>query len=334
MVGVISDVALLAHRLPRVTAGGTTLVTTVGHASRPVDVVDGDLPMASLERAFRSPDLTCVAVRPAGAGGMVGLISRRRYEAALSGRLGFGRALLSRGVAADLADWRALVVDPSASIVDVALAATDRPEETRDDAVLVRSAEWHAVTPSDLVLALTSLVAARSLHDPVTALANRTFLVHQLRDRCQRTRGTAHRVAVVRADVVGLAAVNAELGHEAGDRLLATVAAHALRNVPPGWDVGRTGADELTAIGTIPGPLGDDDAAAVLETTRVRLSGPVPVAAVHPDASATGGPVVTLRAGAVYSRPGGGSPDRLLAAVEAQLRALRRHSAGRLATAS
>lgn len=322
---MISDVALLARRLPRVTAAGSTLATTVGHASRPVDVVDADLPMASLERAFRSPDLTCVAVRPTGTGDRVGLITRRRYEGALSGRLGFGRALLARGVAADLADWRALVVEPSASIVDVALAATDRPEDTRDDAVLVRSDAWHTVTPSDLVLALTTLLAARSLHDPVTSLANRTFLVHQLRDRCLRTRGTQHRVVVVQAEVVGLGSVNAELGYEAGDRALGAVSAHALRNVPPGWDVGRTATDTLTAVGTIPGPVADDDAAAVLEATRARLNGHVPL----PD-----GLGVTLRAGAVFSRPGGGSPDRLLAAVEDQVRALRRRADDRLAPVS
>jgi len=331
---VIPDVTLLAHRLPRVTAAGSTLATTVGPVSRPVDVVDGDLPMANLERAFRSPDLACVAVRPTGSGEAVGLITRRRYEGALSGRLGFGRALLARGVAADLAEWRALVVDPSASIVDVALVATDRPEETRDDPVLVRSAEWRTVTPSDLVLALTTLLAARSLHDPVTSLANRTFLVHQLRERCQRARGTAHRVAIVQTNVAGLAAVNAELGYEAGDRALVAVAGHALRSVPSGWDVGRTGADELTAVGTIPGPLSDDDAAAVLEATRARLNGPVHLPGLRTGVPALDHAGVTLRAGAVFSRPGGGSPDRLLSAVEAQVRSLRRRGSAGLPAAS
>lgn len=325
-----SDLALLAPRLPRVTAAGTTLATTVGHASRPVDVVDADLPMARLERAFRSRDLTCVAVRPTATGDRTGLISRRRYEGALSGRLGFGRALLARGVAADLADWRALVVDATTSIVDVALAAVGRPEATRDDAVLVRSTEWHAVTPADLVLALTTLLASRSLHDPVTSLANRAYLVHQLRDRSTRCRGTVHRVAVVQAEVSGLGAVNAELGYDAGDRALAVVAAHVLRAVPVGWEVGRTGADELTAVGTLPGPLDDSTAAAAVEVVRAGLTGSVPV----PGLSLPGGLPLTLRAGAVYSRPGGGSPDKLLAAVEGQVRALRRRARGGMSAAS
>lgn len=305
----------------------------VGRISRPVDVVDGELPIARLERAFRSPDLACVAITPTTTGSAVGLITRRRLEAGLSGRLGFGRALLSRGVAADLADWRPLVVDPDASIVEVALASIDRSDDTRDDAVLVRADEWRTVTPSDLVLALTTLLAARSLHDSVTSLANRAYLVHQLRERCSRTRGTAHRVAVVQAEVVGLTAVNADHGYDAGDLVLSAVAGHALRTVPPGWDIGRTGPGELTAVGTIPGPLGDDAAAALLETTRAGLSGQVHLPGVAPD-DPVGGVAVTLRAGAVFSRAGGGNPDRLLTAVESQLRALRRRAAARLATAS
>lgn len=326
---ISSDVALLAHRLPRVTAAGTTLATAVGHASRPVDVVDDDLPLADLERAFRSPNLACVAVRETSGSG-VGLITRRRYTAALSGRLGFGRALLSRGVTYDLADWRPLVVEPAASIVDVALAAMGRPDDTRDDVVLVRSSEWQIITPADLVAALTTLLAARSLHDPVTSLANRTYLVHQLRERCARSRGTEHRVAVVQADVRGLAAVNAELGYEAGDRALAAVAAHVRRLLPTGWDVGRTGADELTVVGTVLGPVGDGDAAAALEVVRARLAGPVPT----PGLALPDDVYVALRVGAVFSKPGGGNPDRLLGAVEAQVRALRRRGGNRLAAAS
>lgn len=326
---IASDIALLAHRLPRVTAAGTTLATAVGHTSRPVDVVDDDLPLPELERAFRSPNLACVAVRET-AGTGVGLITRRRYAAALSGRLGFGRALLSRGAAADLADWRPLVVDAGASIVDVALAAMDRAEETRDDVVLVRAADWQVVTPADLVLALTTLLAARSLHDPVTSLANRSYLVHQLRERSARSRGTAHRVAVVQANVSGLAALNAELGYEAGDAALAAAAAHVRRAIPAGWDVGRTGADELTAVGTLPGPVDDGPAASAVEVTRARVAGAVPV----PGLVLPEGVGVTLRAGAVFSRPGGGNADRLLAAVEAQMRSLRRRAIGRLAAAS
>ncbi len=325
---IASDVALLAHRLPRVTAAGSTLPTAVVHASRPVDAVDDDLALTDLERAFRSPDLVCVAVRDT-ATDAVGLITRRRYSAALAGRLGFGRALLARATTGDLADWRPLVVEPDASIVDVALAAMERPDEARDDVVLVRAKEWHGVTPADLVLALTTLLAARSLHDPVTSLANRAYLVHQLRERSSRCRTTAHRVAVVQAEVSGLRAVNAEHGDEAGDEALAAVAAHVVRALPPGWVVGRTGADELTVVGTLPGPLDDAAAAAAVEVVRAGLAGYVPVTGpALPE-----GVRLMLRVGAVFSRAGGGSPDKLLAAVGAQLRELRRRSGDRLAVA-
>lgn len=314
---VTVDLVLLTQRLPRVTAAGTTMATTVGHVARPVDVVDATLPLAGLERAFRSPDLGCVAVRGLGEAD-VGLVTRRRFLDCLSGRLGFGRALLARGLTADITDWSPLVVDPDAGVVEVALAAMERPEDRRYDAVLVRSAAWQAASASDLVVSLSTLLAVRTLHDPLTTLANRPFLLHQLRDRCARMQDTPHRVAVVQVDVVGFSAVNTELGHVAGDRVLTALATHVRRNVPPSWDVGRTGADELTAVGTVLGPVSDDDAASAVGVTRTALATTLPHTALADDR------LVRLRVGAVFSRPGGGKPDRLFHAVQEQVRRLRR----------
>jgi diguanylate cyclase (GGDEF)-like protein len=317
IVFVTVDLALLTQRLPRVTAAGTTMATAVEHVARPVDVVDATLPLAGLERAFRSPDLSCVAVRGLG-DGEIGLVTRRRFLDCLSGRLGFGRALLARGLTADITDWSPLIVDPDAGVLEVALAAMERPEDRRYDAVLVRSPAWQAASASDLVVSLSTLLAVRTLHDPLTTLANRPFLLHQLRDRCARMKGTPHRVAVIQVDVIGFSGLNATLGHFAGDAVLTTLAAHVRRNVPPGWDVGRTGADEVTAVGTVLGPVPDDDAAFAVGVTRTALATALPHVAL------AGHSPVQLRAGAVFSTPGGGKPDRLFHAVQEQVRRLRR----------
>lgn len=312
-----TDLALLTRGLPQLAAPGMR-APTAGQVARPVDVVEADLPLANLERAFRSPDLACVAVHRR-ADDEIGLVTRLQFHAALAGRLGFGRALLARKTAADLTDWHPLVVDADDRVIEVAAAAMARPEEHRYDAVLVRADIWKAATTSELVMSLSTQLAVRTMHDPLTSLGHRPLLLQQLRDRCAMQRGTGHRVAVVQVNIAGFGALNAALGHHGGDAILMSVAAHARRSVPATWDVGRTGADEFTAVGTIVGPTTDDDAARQVESVYRALLGPVPL----PHLGLPADRPVTLRAGAVYSRPGGGSGDALFRAVEAQVRHLR-----------
>jgi len=312
-----TELALLTRRLPVFGAAGTT-APTAGQVARPVDVVEADLPLANLERAFRSADLACVAVHSRSAD-QIGLVTRLRFHGALSGRLGFGRALLARGTTADLTDWNPLVVDPDDGVLEVSSAAMARPEDHRYDPVLVRAEMWQAATAADLVVSLSTQLAMRTLHDPLTALGHRPLLLQQLRDRCAALRGSPHRVAVVQVDVVGFGALDAALGHHGGDAILAAVASHVRRAVPASWDVGRTGADEFTAVGTVLGPVSDADAAAAVEPTRSALVGELPL----PPLGVPGDRPVVLRAGAVFSMAGGGNGDKLFRAVAAQVRRLR-----------
>ena len=322
------DLALLSRQLPRVTAAGTTAAATVDQLARPVDVVDADLAVRHLERAFGSRHLTCVAVRAADSD-RLGLVTRRRFVTAMSGSLGYGHALLARGTTSDIADWTPLVVEPDSSILDVALAAMDRNEDRRYDEILVRAATWRVTTASDLVRSLSTLVAVRTLHDPLTTLANRSFLLHQLRERCARSRTTPARVAVVRLDIAGFGALNAEYGHAAGDAFLEGTAMALRRAMPTGCDAGRTGEDEFTVIATVPGPCDDAGASAAVERLRSSLGEALEAPMTRPGIAGS-----TLRArvrtAAVCSAPGGGDPEHLLAVVHAHLRERERHRAGSL----
>ena len=70
----------------------------------------------------------------------------------------------------------------------------------------------------------TRLVHA-ALHDPLTGLPNRTLFLERLRQALGRARRRVpSRVAVLLLDLDGFGAVNHQLGHDAGDRLLVDVA--------------------------------------------------------------------------------------------------------------
>jgi diguanylate cyclase (GGDEF)-like protein len=92
-------------------------------------------------------------------------------------------------------------------------------------------------------------LAHEALHDPLTALPNRTLF----RDRClQALSGigrTTAGVGILFVDLDGFKQVNDGLGHAAGDRLLVEAAeriSHALR---AGDTVSRFGGDEFTVLG-------------------------------------------------------------------------------------
>lgn len=303
-----TDLSLLRHLLPRTTDAGTSLATTVGEAATPAEIMDADLPLARLERAFRTPHLDSVALHGAD-DDRIGLVTRSRFFASVSGELGFGRALLARGVAADVADWSPLVLDAATGVVEAALAVTSRAEESRYDPVLVRSAEWRIAAPADLIRALTSQLAVRTLQDDVTGLPNLAHVRAAAADRLARAAGTAHRVALVVLRVDPLDVARAEQGGTGADELARRAAAHLRAAALPGWDVGRTGDAEFGVVGTLVGPLGAPDAAAALDRVQTSLAGTL---------RTPSGPVA-LRSAAVCSGRGTGRADDLLASARRRL---------------
>ncbi len=82
-----------------------------------------------------------------------------------------------------------------------------------------------------------------ALHDELTGLANRRLLTHALERRL--TRASA---ALMLLDLDRFKDVNDTLGHEAGDRLLQTVAQRITEATPDGSLVARLGGDEFAVL--------------------------------------------------------------------------------------
>ena len=124
---------------------------------------------------------------------------------------------------------------------------------------------------------LFAKVEALAYTDPLTGLANRRVLEHELERTCDAPAGPGA-PALLLCDIDGLKAVNDEAGHEAGDAVIVQVAMALTEAALPHEDavVSRIGGDEFCVL--LPG--GDTDAArAIAENAARRLGGddPVPV---------------------------------------------------------
>ncbi|HYH59479.1 MAG TPA: EAL domain-containing protein [Thermoleophilaceae bacterium] len=91
-------------------------------------------------------------------------------------------------------------------------------------------------------------LAHQALHDPLTALPNRTLF----RDRCSQALAgigrTTTGVGVLFIDLDGFKLANDSMGHAAGDRLLVEVADRLQQAMRAGDSVSRFGGDEFTAL--------------------------------------------------------------------------------------
>ena len=90
--------------------------------------------------------------------------------------------------------------------------------------------------------------ARDALHDPLTGLANRAFLLDRLELALARAERLESRVGLLLLDLDGFKTVNDRLGHGAGDRLLIEIA-RRLRSAVRSTDlVARLGGDEFLLL--------------------------------------------------------------------------------------
>lgn len=87
-----------------------------------------------------------------------------------------------------------------------------------------------------------------ALHDPLTGLANRTLFWDRLSHAVARHGRRSRPLAVLYVDLDGFKRVNDELGHEAGDHLLAAVAERLRASVRASETVARFGGDEFAVL--------------------------------------------------------------------------------------
>ncbi|GGI10457.1 diguanylate cyclase domain-containing protein [Isoptericola cucumis] len=307
------EIASMArHIAPR---GGTGLAGVVGDLAQPVMVVGSAVPVGQLEVMFRRPDVACVAVQDDAGSDAVGLVTRAGLAAALTGRLGYGRAVLERRPAASVTDWSPLVVDPGTPVSQVATQAMARAGARRYDDVLVRGPFWGSATTADVMRSLVSALADRSTHDPHTRLPTRAATWQSLAHRCDLVRGGRTRVVLVLLDVRGMTALNSAHGHDAGDVVLAELAGRLTAALPRGCEAGRVDGDRFAVLATLPA-LDDVDAAASADALRQHVVSHL----AEPSGQVAPAVWPALHSAVVWSVAGAADADELVSGAERRLR--------------
>jgi diguanylate cyclase (GGDEF)-like protein len=88
----------------------------------------------------------------------------------------------------------------------------------------------------------------QALHDSLTGLPNRTLILDRIEQMQARGRRTGSEAAALFLDLDGFKHVNDTLGHEAGDRLLKSVAKRLLQTLRAGDTIARLGGDEFVVL--------------------------------------------------------------------------------------
>ena len=224
-------------------AGGTLSDVTV-----PAVLVSGESLTTEVDELFRRDGtLRCVVLQTAD---RPVLVDRAAFEVALTGRLGYGRLLHSRRAVVEMVTEETLVMPHDAPIAAAGAAVLARRSPgTVADAVVVRmpGGGLGVAHVSTIFERLAHDYAYQSLHDPLTHLPNRLYLMEQFH---QATDGDWSGVLFI--DLDRFKDVNDELGHSAGDQVLAQFAGR-LRSSCRGHDiVARLGGDEFAVLTAAP----------------------------------------------------------------------------------
>ena len=121
---------------------------------------------------------------------------------------------------------------------------------------------------------MTEQLMHQATHDPLTGLPNRALLLDRL-DTLLAAAGPEDRLGLCFLDLDGFKGVNDTLGHQAGDRLLASVAQRLAGVVAVGNLVARLGGDEFVIL--LPHTEGPGDVVAVADAVLAEVRRPVVV---------------------------------------------------------
>jgi diguanylate cyclase (GGDEF)-like protein len=194
-----------------------------------------------------------------------------------------------------------LLIDPEGGVWrgDIDLAGDGRPTEIFATTVLVRhdaTAEnggFIAVLCRDISDERNRAAELLHLleHDPTTGLLNRTAALERTAHALRRMKDDGGLVAVMMIDVDRLRDVNDALGHEIGDRLLASTAKRLGTAVRPNDTIARVGGDEFMVLcRNVP----DADVAMELaDRVRRALTGRLTIRQLELDVSVTVGVSIT-----------------------------------------
>jgi diguanylate cyclase (GGDEF)-like protein/PAS domain S-box-containing protein len=169
--------------------------------------------------------------------------------------------------------------------------------------------------------ALEAQLAYRAFHDPLTELPNRALLVERLGHALARGARTSQATAIMFLDLDDFKLVNDNLGHNAGDQLLLTVAQRLRATVRRGDTAARLGGDEFVVL------LEDltdlDDVERVAQRLIAQLAAPIILAGRRVSIGASIGIAVSGAAGVL--------PDDLLRRADVAMYAAKTRGKGRYA---
>ncbi len=114
--------------------------------------------------------------------------------------------------------------------------------------------------------------------DPLTGLANRALFLDRTREALVVARREGHAFSLLACDLDGFKQINDQLGHDAGDAVLSTVARRLELAVRETDTVARLGGDEFAAV--LPRVLRREDAGAVAERMVAAVALPIEVGGV------------------------------------------------------
>ena len=227
----------------------------IGDLSRPAVLVPGGILAAQVDELFRrDPGLHCVVV--GGAGGPV-LVDRSWFEAAITGRLGFGRLLHARKPILGMVTEDTLVLQHDATVEEAASAVIARRAPGAGvNAVVVAwpDGSLGVAHVSTIFERLAQQYAYQSWHDPLTGLPNRRYLMEQIRvvERVVVSGDQPWHAVLFSVDLDRFKDVNDLFGHGAGDQVLAQFARRIKAASGPGDVVVRLGGDEFAILTAAP----------------------------------------------------------------------------------
>jgi diguanylate cyclase (GGDEF)-like protein/PAS domain S-box-containing protein len=146
------------------------------------------------------------------------------------------------------------------------------------------------------------LLERQALHDPLTRLPNRLLLMDRARQALARLYRSNGVVAVLFIDLDKFKAVNDNLGHEAGDRLLIMVSERLAELMRDSDTVARLGGDEFVVLAE--DIDGDSEALALGERVLRALEVPFPLGSAEAS--------VLASVGISVSRDPNGDPESML----------------------
>ena len=274
----------------------------LGELARPTSLVPPTATMASLDTLFRrDAALRWVVVDAASPQ----LVSRSWFEMAMTGRLGYGRVLNQRRRVLDVAPPATLVFPGDCPVAQAAAAVIDRRSggDALLDAVLVAGPDGSiAIAPVTAVFEqLAQQYAYQALHDPLTGLPNRLFLLERLRSTGPAgvTSGVLFSI-----DLDRFKDINDHLGHTAGDQVLVEFGAR-LRTVARADDlVVRLAGDEFALL--TGSPLTTAQSTALAE--RIVLTAAAPFVVADPRADEGTEQLISLGASVGVAGSSGSCP--------------------------